>query len=111
MNIILYLSSYWWEAKNLPHPSVPTIAKAVGVGKRTVQKRIAALEKSGLMQRYERKLSKGGNDTNRYSFAGLIKEATPFAREKLEQRAQNEARERDRLARKKPKFTVIEGDA
>jgi predicted transcriptional regulator len=111
MNIILYLSSFWWEEKRLPFPSVDTIAKAVGVVKRTVQKRMAALEKAGLMQRIEWKLSKGGSDTNCYSFAGLIKEATPFAEEKLKQRAENEAREKERLGRKKPKLTVIDGDA
>jgi hypothetical protein len=40
MNIILHLSHYWWTPENLPHPSVETIAKAVGVKRRTVQKRI-----------------------------------------------------------------------
>ena len=39
MNIILHLSHYWWTPDNLPHPSVETIAKAVGVKPRTVQKR------------------------------------------------------------------------
>jgi hypothetical protein len=43
MNIILHLSHYWWTAENLPFPSVATIAKAIGVTPRTVQKRISAL--------------------------------------------------------------------
>ena len=47
MNIIVHLSNYWWTAENLPHPSVGTIAKAIGVTKRTVQKRIKALHELG----------------------------------------------------------------
>lgn len=31
MNIILHLSHYWWQPDNVPHPSVATIAKAIGV--------------------------------------------------------------------------------
>ena len=30
MNIILHLVQYWWVADNLPHPSVATIAEAIG---------------------------------------------------------------------------------
>jgi len=109
INIILYLSTFWWKQRDLPHPSVERIAEAVGVKPRTVQKRMAGLEKAGLMHRIERKLSKGGNSTNSYSFEGLIKEATPFALEKLKQREENEKREKDRLARKKPRLAVVGG--
>jgi hypothetical protein len=31
INIIAHLSIYWWKKANLPHPSVATIAKAVGL--------------------------------------------------------------------------------
>jgi ribosomal protein L9 len=61
------------------------------------------------MHRIERRLSKGGHSTNFYSFEGLIKEATPFALEKLKQREENEKREKDRLARKKPRLSVVPG--
>ncbi|RWC26801.1 MAG: hypothetical protein EOS70_30845 [Mesorhizobium sp.] len=30
MNIIIHLVQYWWLPDNLPHPSVETIAKAIG---------------------------------------------------------------------------------
>ena len=51
MNIIVHLTSYWWTAGNLPHPSVETIAKAVGIKPRTVQKRIKVLQVLVLMER------------------------------------------------------------
>jgi hypothetical protein len=49
MNIILHLSNYWWNAETLPFPSVATIAQAVGVKPRTVQKRVSALQRCGLL--------------------------------------------------------------
>lgn len=111
MNIIIHLSNYWWRVDNLPHPSVATIAKAIGVKPRTVQKRISALQAVGLLTRIERRATRRGSDTNLYGFDGLITAATPYAQEKLAARARKEQEERDRLARKKPKFTVVGEDS
>ena len=41
MNIILYLASKWWKAEGKPYPSKSTMAKAMGVHPRTIQKHIA----------------------------------------------------------------------
>jgi predicted transcriptional regulator len=109
MNIIVHLSHYWWFADNLPRPTVKTIARAVGVKKRTVQKHVAALQAIGLLTRTERRKTRFGSDTNLYSFEGLIKAALPYAKEKLAQRAKREKEERERIARKKPRLTVVEG--
>lgn len=109
MNIILHLSNYWWTADNLPHPSVGTIAKALGVQPRTVQKRIKALEALGFVIRIERREGQFGSQTNLYDFSGLIKKAAPYAQEKLAARAKREQEEQNRISRKKPKFTVVEG--
>lgn len=106
MNIILHLSHYWWQPDNVPHPSVATIAKAIGVTPRTVQKRIAALEKLNFLRREERRFTQNGSVTNRYHFDGLIEAATPYAKEKIQEiEAATEAK-RKRLARKKPKLVV-----
>ncbi|HTT82167.1 MAG TPA: helix-turn-helix domain-containing protein [Rhizomicrobium sp.] len=107
MNIIVHLSNYWWTADNLPHPSVETIANAIGVQPRTVQKRIKALHELGLLSRKERRKTRFGSDTNLYGFEGLIKAATPYAQEKLAERAKREKEEQDRLARKRPKLSVV----
>jgi hypothetical protein len=111
MNIIVHLSNYWWRADNLPCPSVATIAKAIGVKTRTIQKRIKALHDLKLLTRTERRKTRFGSDTNLYGFEGLIRAALPYAKEKIAERAKREQAERDRLERKKPKLTLVEGDA
>ena len=103
MNIILHLLKYWWVADNFPHPSVETIATAVGRSKRTVQKRTATLATLGFIEKIERKYSHNGNQTNMYSFNGLIEKMKPYADEKNTLIAQSAAAEKDRLLRKKPK--------
>ncbi len=107
MNIIVHLSNYWWHADKLPCPSVATIAKAIGVQPRTVQKRIAALQALGLLTRVERRETRFGSQPNLYGFDGLIKAALPFAKEKVAERAKREADEKARLARKKAHLTVV----
>jgi len=108
MNIIVHLSNYWWTAETLPFPSVETIAQAIGVKPRTVQKRVTALQAAGLLTRIERRKTRYGSDTNLYSFEGLIKAALPYAREKIANRAKRAQEEKDRLTRKRPKLTVVE---
>ena len=98
MNIILHLVQYWWVADNLPHPSVATIAEAIGVTPRTIQKRIKAL---GLMEREERRHTKYGSVTNLYSFEGIIKAVAPFAEEKLAKKVEAQAAEKARIKSKK----------
>lgn len=107
MNIIVHLSNYWWNAERLPQPSVATIAKAIGVTERTVQKRITALVGLGLMSRQERRKTRFGSATNLYGFEGLIEAAKPYAVEKIAQREQRQQEERERLSRKKPKLAVV----
>ena len=107
MNIILHLSHYWWTADTLPFPSVGTIAKAIGVTPRTVQKRITGLQAIGLLTRIERRKTRFGSDTNLYSFDGLIAAAQPFAAEKVAERERRKQADKDRIARKKPRLTVV----
>ena len=106
MNIILHLVQYWWVADNPPHPSVATIAEAISVTPRTIQKRITAMTELGLMERKERRHTRRGSDTNLYSFDGLIKAVAPFAEEKLAKKAEAQAAEKARIKSKKPKLVV-----
>jgi hypothetical protein len=99
MNILVHLSHYWWHPDKLPCPSVPTIAKAVGLKTRAVQKRLRALEAANLIEVKQRKLASNDNDTNVYSFNGLIQAATPFAEEILMKKAA--ARRRNSASRAK----------
>lgn len=107
INIILHLAGYWWTAGNAPHPSKATIAAAMDVDPRTVQRRIAKMEGAGFITRIKRRLKKGGTTTNEYSFAGLIKAATPFAQERIEAKKKNMAAATERAKRKKPLLVVV----
>ncbi len=49
INILAHLAGYWWTHDNKPHPAKKTIAEAMNVNPRTVQRRIASLEKAGLI--------------------------------------------------------------
>jgi hypothetical protein len=108
INIVLHLASYWWNEQGKPHPSKVTIAKAIGVTPRSVQRRIAALEKDRLIRREERRLPNKNNKTNIYHLDGLIKEATPYALEKIQEMKEKAALRSARAARKgKPKLKLV----
>lgn len=109
VNIILYLSTYWWESENKPHPSKKTIADAIGVTSRTVQRRIADLEKAGFITREYRPDKDKGNKSNKYHFDGLIAAVEPFAQEKLEGIEARREAEADRKKRKRPSLKAIQG--
>jgi hypothetical protein len=96
MNILLHLAFRWWEAENKPHPAKSSMAKAMRKHPITIQRRIRALEQRGLIQREYRKAADGGNLPNKYDFTGLIKKATPLAKDTIEVREQ---KKRERAAR------------
>lgn len=108
INILLQLARHWWYTDNLPHPSKATIAKCIGVDPSTVRRHIARMEAIGFIRRqsrYDRKY--GGQQTNLYSFDGLIKAAAPFAKELLTMREQQRDANAARRSRKKPKPTLV----
>lgn len=109
INIILYLSTHWWEAERKPYPSKKTIAQALGVTPRTIQKRIAVLEALGFVEREYRPHKLKGNDTNIYHFNGLIEAAEPYAQEKLEEVETTKEAKKARRKRIKPVLKGIDG--
>jgi len=109
VNILLQLLAYWWEPDNLPHPSKGTIAASIGVHPRTVQKRIAGMEAAKFINAIERKSSLNGGLTNKYDFSGLITAATPFAIEELQEIENRKKAKAEKLTRKKPKLSIVEG--
>lgn len=107
VNILLHLALYWWTPDNVPHPSKKTLAKAMNVHPRTIQRRIAAMEAAGLIRREERRVPGKGSNTNRYHFDGLVKEATPFAEEKIREVADRAVARAASRARKRPDLRVV----
>lgn len=97
--ILLNLASRWWTADGKPYPAKGTIAKAINIDPRTVQRRIAAMEKAGFLKREERR-GPTGSKTNIYHFDGLIEAAKPFAKEKLKDIEERIAIKKARSARK-----------
>lgn len=107
VNIVLHLAGFWWTPDNKPHPSKTRIADAIGVTARTVQRRIAMLEKAGYIHRQERRITGGASKTNIYHFDGLIKAALPLAHEKLNERKKRAEDEKARTRRKRPRLEVV----
>jgi DNA-binding transcriptional regulator YhcF (GntR family) len=96
MNILLHIVSYWWEPGNLPFPSKKTMAEAMDVDPRTVQRHIARLETAKLIKRIPRSTKASGQKSNQYELSGLIKEAAPFAKATLKQIADRQAQQQDK---------------
>lgn len=106
VNIVLQIAKFWWEAGSAPYPSVDTIATAIGVKPRTVQRHITKMVKLGLLERVERFYAKGGQKSNSYTFKGLIEQSTPFAEEVLAERQRKKAAEKARVRRRTPLHVV-----
>ena len=111
INIILQLVRHWWYSEKPPYPTKKTIAECIGVDESTVRRRIAAMEKVGFIERKPRFDPKYGQRANEYLFDGLIKEATPFAMEKVKEREQRQKEAAERRKRKKPRLRIIPGKA
>ena len=113
INIILHIASYWWTEDGKPFPSKVTIAKAIGIEPRSVQRRIARLEKDNLVRREERRIPGKGSKTNIYHLDGLIAAAQPYAAEKLAEREKRKAESEARAARKgkaRTSLTLVKSD-
>jgi hypothetical protein len=81
----------------------------MGVSESTVQRRIAAMERDGLIERKPRYSGKHkGQMTNEYDSTGLIKGATPYAKEAL--KAREERRKADAARRTRKGLRLVRTD-
>lgn len=101
VNILLHLARHWWRKEQPPYPSKRTIAQCMGVDISTIRRRIARMEKDGFIQRIYRKDEHYGQQTNMYLFDGLIKKATPYAEESIEERNRQRLERQARRSRKR----------
>src|SRR6218665_1450548 len=51
MNIVLVIAAHWWKANQLAFPSKKLIADTIGKDPTTVRRRLAKLEKDGMIER------------------------------------------------------------
>ena len=81
LNVLLNLIMHWWDPNSPPYPSQESIAKRIGVSKRTVQRAIDELEKIGLIEKEatfkEHPKYKGRNKYNVMPLAKILKAQTP----------------------------------
>ena len=106
--VLLHLASYWWKPNENPWPAKGTIADAIDVDPRTVQRSIAKMEALGYVQRIERKAKAGDNLTNQYDLRGLVKAAATFAEQKIAIREKRAGEDKSRRATPAA-FALIEG--
>jgi hypothetical protein len=107
VNILLQLARYWWYSDNPPHPSKASIAECIGVDNSTVRRHVARMEADGFIRREARYNKRfGGQETNTYHFDGLIKAATPYAKEFIEMREKQQGEQAARRSRKRPTLVV-----
>lgn len=112
INIILHLAMYWWEKDKPPFPSKQAIADCMQIDVSTVRRRIADMEKEGLIERRYRSDPVNGQKTNEYILEGLIKAATPLAQEATEARKKKKKDGDDRRKSKKarPPMSVVKSN-
>mgnify|MGYP000648371342 CR=1 FL=1 len=103
INILLHLARHWWYSENPPFPSKRVIAECMGISTSTVQRRIARMERDGLIERVERYSPGVGRQTNAYLFDGLIEKSKPFAAESVAAREEKKAEAAARRRRKRPR--------
>jgi DNA replication protein DnaD len=104
--ILMQIAKHWWQAESAPFPAVETVASAIGVTPRSVQRRITQMEKAKLIERKERYYARGGQKSNAYTFNGLIERCTPFAEEAAAERERRKNSDRARVRRKQP-LTIV----
>ena len=72
LNVLLHLLDMWWDKENKPFPTKDRIAERMNVSSKTVQRHVAELEKSGLVQRIYRTRPGRGRTSNEYDLSGLV---------------------------------------
>jgi DNA-binding HxlR family transcriptional regulator len=71
--ILLNLSLHWWGPYSLPYPSPALIAERMNVSKRTIERRLQTLEKSGFIKRLPAKAPQEGKPKVRsFEMSGLV---------------------------------------
>lgn len=102
LNILLQLARHWWQAGNPPRPAIKTIAECIQKSVSTVQRRLKKLERDGMIKIEHRFDKNGGQTSSNYYFPGLIKAATEYAQETIDQRELTQKESAARRTRKAP---------
>jgi predicted transcriptional regulator len=107
LSILLVLLKYWQPGKP-PWLAKSTIASTIGIKPRSVQRRIAAMQKRGLLVREVRPHRYGDSDTNLYHLNKLVTELLPYANKMVEERRKrSEAQKPTKPGVRPPNLRVV----
>ncbi len=76
--IILHINQHWWKASELPYPKPGLIAERIGVSRRTIERRLSALEKAQLIKRLPSE-ERRGVSVRKIQLTGLIERLSKLA--------------------------------
>lgn len=87
LNVLLHLIMHWWDPSEDPYPSQESIAKRIGVSKRTVQRAMQELEDNALIERTstsrEHPKYKGRNKYSLRPLVQALESETPSLKMKI----------------------------
>lgn len=77
--ILMNITLHWWNHNDLPYPRPSAIANRLGVSTRTVERRIAKMQRLELLVRLPPE-DKNGKMVRRYDLSGLVRKLRKYAR-------------------------------
>jgi len=83
--ILLNITMQWWKFDELPYPRPSAIARRMAVSTRTVERRIAKLQKLGLLVRRPSEEVRG-KTVRKYDLSGFVRELKKYAEASLAER-------------------------
>ena len=84
--VLLNVLTHWWRSDDPPYPRPTTIAKRMGIDRRSVERALHALEGMGLIQRLPSEEADGQPAIRRILVDGLVHRLQQLARETGETR-------------------------
>jgi len=101
--ILLNLSLHWWGHDNLPFPSPALISQRMGVTRRTIERRLEALERKGFIKRLKPSApAEGKPKVRRFQLTGLVEKLGIAAQQGLSQREFVKRQKQERLTTGSP---------
>jgi DNA-binding MarR family transcriptional regulator len=72
LTVLAHLCMSWWQPGMWPHPNSDTLAKRMGVSRRSVQRYLDGLERKKLVRRFRSFNDRGDVEVTRYDLSGLV---------------------------------------
>lgn len=90
--VLANLLVHWWEESRAPFPRTESLAKRMGISRRTVQRRIRQLEEKGFLTRVMSAREEGTGQIAHYDLRQMVEKLKPLGQQALANRESNKAR-------------------